>query len=103
MSNDRKQAIKLGAVSVGSLLVVAGFPAVLMQLTSAQINQLQRYLDAAVVDPDVQQRADAVYRKGTKVYGQIVYTDPETQRSVGQLRSLDGGRKYPKPAPWRKL
>ncbi len=85
MSNDRKQAIKLGAVSVGSLLVVAGFPAVLMQLTSAQINQLQRYLDAAVVDPDVQQRTNEVYRKGTKYSGQLVYTDPETQRKVDRV------------------
>jgi hypothetical protein len=70
---------------VGSFLVPAGFPAVLVQLTSAQINQLQRYLDAAVVDPAVKQKADAVYRKGTKVSGRLVYTDPETQRRVDRV------------------
>jgi hypothetical protein len=85
MSNARKHAIELGAVSLGSLLTSAGFSTVLVQLTSAQINQLQRYLDAAVIDPEVQKHADAVYRKGTKVYGKIVYTDPETKRRVDRV------------------
>ena len=85
MSKARKHAIELGAVSLGALLTTAGFTTVLAQLTAAQIGQLQRYLDAAVIDPAVQNEANALYRKGTKVYGQIVYTDPETKRRVDRV------------------
>jgi len=49
MGNSRKHAIELGAVPLGTLLTSAGFSTVLVQLTAAQMNQLQRYLDAAVM------------------------------------------------------
>ena len=87
MGNSRKHAIELGAVPLGTLLTSAGFSTVLVQLTAAQMNQLQRYLDAAVIDPAVQNDANTVFRKGTKVYGQIVVTDPETNRKVDRVMS----------------
>lgn len=83
--SSRKRAIELGAVSLPYLLTTLGFSAVFVQLTAGQIDQLQRYLDAAVIDPAVKNQADAVYRQGTKVYGQIVYTDPETKRRVEKV------------------
>jgi hypothetical protein len=86
MGDARKHAIELGAVPLGSLLTSNGFSSIFAQLTSAQINQLQRYLDAQVIDPDVNQRANLVYRKGTKVYGSLVYTDPETTRKADRVR-----------------
>jgi hypothetical protein len=83
--SDRKRAIQLGAVSVASLLTTSGFSSVFVQLTSAQINQLQRYLDAQLVDPAVENQANAIRRKGTKYYGQIVVTDPEAKRKADQV------------------
>ncbi len=95
MSYDRKHAIELGAVSLNDLLTKAGLSSILNQLTAGQVRQLQRFLDAAVIDPAVQQEANAIYRKGTTVYGQLVMTSPEAQKnydkvmreyiSVGQL------------------
>ncbi len=82
MSYDRKHAIELGAISLSDLLTKAGLSSILAQLTAAQIRQLQSYLDAAVIDPVVKQQADAIYRQGTIVNGQVVYTPPETQRKI---------------------
>ena len=82
MSYDRKRAIDLGAINLGDLLTAAGYSSILSQLTAAQSNQLQRYLDAQVVDPSVQNAANAILRKGTKYYGQLVVTDPEAQRKA---------------------
>jgi hypothetical protein len=82
MGYDRKRAMDLGAVDLGELLTTAGFSSILAQLTAAQRNQLQRYLDAQVVDPAVQNAANAILRKGTKYYGSLVVTDPEAQRKA---------------------
>lgn len=85
MSNSRKRAIALGAISVSTLLNSAGLSGVFAQLTANQVHQLQRYLDAAVIDPAVKSEANAVYQKGTKVYGNLVYTDPATQHRVDRV------------------
>ncbi|MFA5122222.1 hypothetical protein [Zavarzinia sp.] len=85
MAAARARAIALGAVSLGQLLTTSGFAAIIPQLKTEHWNQLQRYLDAAVVDPAVQNEANAAYRKGTKVYGQLVVTDPATTRKVDRM------------------
>jgi hypothetical protein len=82
MSYDRKRAIDLGSVNLSDLLTKAGLASILAQLTAAQTQQLQSYLDAAVLDPVIKQEADAIYRKGTMVNGQIAYTDPAAQRQI---------------------
>lgn len=84
MSN-RRRAIGLGAVALPRLLTAAGFSSLFAQLTPAQVIQLQRWLDAAVVDPAVQHEADAIYHAGTKIYGNIAYTDPVTKRRVDRV------------------
>jgi hypothetical protein len=75
MDYSRQRAISLRAAKIGEVLATSGFLLILPKLTAAQLVQLQRYLDAAVVDPVVQQEADAWYRKGTKYYGQLVIID----------------------------
>ena len=62
MSSDRTRAVELRAVSLSELLTKAGMPGVLALLSAADVQQLQRYLDAAVVDPAITQQARALYR-----------------------------------------
>jgi hypothetical protein len=85
MDYSRKRAVALRAATIGEVLTTAGFSIILNKITAAQRHQLQRYLDATVVDPAVQNEANALYRKGTKYYGQIVYTDPATKRRVERI------------------
>jgi hypothetical protein len=80
MGNSRQRAISLQAASVYDVLTNAGFGALVPKITAAQLQQLQRYLDAAVVDPVVQQEANAWHRKATKSYGQLVVVDPAIER-----------------------
>ena len=74
MSADRQRAIELGAVALFDLLAKAGMGGLIVQLTASQIQQLQRYLDAAVIDPAVKREAAAVYRGS-----------PEAQRQVDKI------------------
>jgi hypothetical protein len=85
MDYSRKRAVALGAATIGEVLTTAGFSPLLNKLTAAQRQQLQRYVDAVVVDPTVQDEANTVYRKGTKRYGELVYTEPETTRRVDRV------------------
>ena len=82
MGSSRQRAISLRAASVYEVLTTAGFGALLPKLTPTQLQQLQRYLDAAVVDPVVQQEANAWHRKATKSYGQLVVIDPAIERQA---------------------
>jgi hypothetical protein len=85
MANDRKRAIDLGVVALSDLLTAAGYSSILAQLTAAQRQQLQLYLDAQVVDPAVQDAANAIRQRGTKYYGSLVVTDPAAQREAREL------------------
>jgi len=53
MAYSRSRAISLQAATIGEVLGIAGFMPILAQLTFAQRQKLQRYLDAVVVDPVV--------------------------------------------------
>ncbi len=80
MGTSAQRAASLNGASLVEVLTTSGFSLVLQALTAAQRKQLQNYLDAAVVNPVVRKEAEALLRKGTRRYGDIVYTDPEAKR-----------------------
>jgi hypothetical protein len=85
MAYSRNRAVSLQAATIGEVLRIADFLPILPQLTSAQRQKLQRYLDAAVVDPAVRNEASALYQKGTKYYGELVVVDPEMKRRAQRV------------------
>lgn len=85
MAYSRNRAISLQAATIAEVLRIAGFMPILAQVTSAQRQKLQRYLDAAVVDPVVRNEASALYQKGTKHYGELVVVDPEMKRRAQRV------------------
>lgn len=72
----RKKAIALGAVDARSLLT-RSLPKVIERMTPSQIDQVQKVMDAAVINPVIKKEADEVYKK-IPVYpmGNQVYRDP---------------------------
>jgi hypothetical protein len=85
MAYSRNRAVSLQAATIGEILRIAGFMPILAQLTSAHRQQLQRYLDAAVVDPAVRNESNALYQKGTKYYGELAVVDPEMKRRAQRV------------------
>lgn len=85
MAYSRNRAVSLQAATIGEVLRIAGFIPVLAQLTPAQRQKLQRYLDATVVDPVVRNESSALYQKGTKYYGELVVVDPEMKRRAQRV------------------
>jgi hypothetical protein len=85
MAYSRSRAISLQAATIGEVLGIAGFMSILAQLTFAQRQKLQRYLDAVVVDPVVRNESNALYQKGTKHYGELVVVDPEMKRRAQRV------------------
>ena len=85
MAYSRNRAVSLQAATIAEVLRIAGFMPILAQLTSAQRQKLQRYLDATVVDPAVRNEASALYQKGTKYYGELVVMDPEMKRRAQKV------------------
>ena len=90
MAYSRSRAISLQAATIGEVLGIAGFMSILAQLTFAQRQKLQRYLDAVVVDPVVRNESNALYQKGTKHYGELVVVDGDEASS-----SKSDGRLHP--------
>ena len=85
MAYSRNRAVSLQAATIGEVLRIADFLPILTQLTPAQRQKLQLYLDAAVVDPVVRNEARALYQKGTKYYGELVVVDPEMKRRAQRV------------------
>jgi hypothetical protein len=78
MADDRKRAIALKAADARTLLQ-KHLPYVLHVLTPAQLAQVQRVLDAEVVNPEVAKQANEVYRKSVTAHsGNLVVRDPKT-------------------------
>lgn len=78
MADDRKRAIALKAADARALLQ-KHLPYVLHVLTPAQLTQVQRVLDAEVVNPEVARQANEVYRKSVIAQsGSIVMRDEKT-------------------------
>jgi hypothetical protein len=71
-TEERKRAAELKAVDVRGL-ITASLPMVLPQLTAAHIDQLQRILDVAVINADIEGRGDALDRQSIK--GKIIHSD----------------------------
>jgi len=78
MADDRKRAIALKAADARTLLQ-QHLPYVLTVITPAQLAQVQRVLDAEVVNPEVAKQANEVYRKSvTAQSGNLVLRDEKT-------------------------
>ena len=78
MADDRKRAIALKAADARTLLQ-KHLPYVLNVITPAQLAQVQRVLDAEVVNPEVAKQANEVYRKSvTAQSGNLVVRDEKT-------------------------
>jgi len=72
--DPRAQAKALGAADAQSL-VRAALPSVFEHVTSAQWRQIQKVLDAAVVDPIVKAEADAFYAQSVTHSGSLTFHD----------------------------
>lgn len=78
MADDRKRAIALKAADARTLLR-KHLPYVLHVLTPTQLAQVQRVLDAEVVNPEIAKQANEVYRKSvTAQSGNLVLRDEKT-------------------------
>lgn len=78
MADDRKRAIALKAADARTLLQ-KHLPYVLTVMTPAQLAQVQRVLDAEVVNPEIAKQANEVYRKSvTAQSGNLVVRDEKT-------------------------
>src|SRR4029453_7828760 len=78
MADDRQRPIALKAADARTLLQ-KNLPYVLHVLTPAQLAQVQRVLDAEVVNPEIAKQANEVYRKsGTAQSGNLVVRDEKT-------------------------
>lgn len=79
---QRQRAIALEAADARSLLQ-ASLPFALQNMNEEQIKQMQRVLDAAVVNPDVQKEANELYRQSIVAQsGNLVMRDPKKVRRV---------------------
>ncbi len=75
MSNIRQKAIAMNAADA-KLLLNSSLPFVFKQMTPAQVAQVQKVLDAAVVNPEIKRRADEMYRKSVRAQaGDLVMRD----------------------------
>ena len=72
--DPRAQAKALGAADAQSLVRTA-LPSVFEHVTSAQWRQIQKVLDAAVVDPIVKAEADAFYAQSVTHSGSLTFHD----------------------------
>lgn len=82
MSRDaERQRAKALRVADARDLIKASLPFVLQNMTAAQIDQVQRVLDAYVVNPAVPKEVDELYRKSVIAEsGGLVNRDPEMVR-----------------------
>ncbi len=74
-NDSRKRAIALKAADANELLK-ASLPFVLKNMTKVQIDQIQKVMDAAVVNPVIEQEANEMLRKSVRAQsGQLVMYD----------------------------
>jgi hypothetical protein len=76
----RTRATALKAADAPSLLQ-ASLPFAAARMSAEQVGQVQKVLDAAVVNPEVKKEADAIYRKSVIAQsGSLVNRDPDIVR-----------------------
>ena len=71
-AEERKQATELKAVDARAVIRTS-LPNVLPQLTAANIDQLQRVLDAAVINADIEGKGEALDRQAIR--GKIIHSN----------------------------
>jgi hypothetical protein len=81
--DGRQRANALKAADAYTLLQ-AKLPFVLEHMTEKQIQQMQKVLDAAVVDPEVKKEADDLYRRSV-----VDYIGSQPVRDKGMVRRSD--------------
>jgi hypothetical protein len=87
MGNDRKQAIALKAADARAL-IKSKLPYLLPLMSKAQIDQVQRVLDAAVVNPEAKKQYQELMRKAIIAQsGSIVMRDPKLERRADKVFS----------------
>ncbi len=79
-AEERKRATELKAVDVRTLIRTS-LPDVAPQLTAAHIDQLQRILDAAVINADIEGKGAAIDRQSIR--GKIVHSNQYLRNPVG--------------------
>ena len=79
-AEERKQAAGLRAVDVRELIKTS-LPGVLPQLTATHIDQLQRILDVAVINADIEGRGAAIDRQAIR--GRIVHSNEYLRNPAG--------------------
>ena len=84
MSRDRKRAIALRAAQA-KLVINARFSQANLNMTAAQIDQVQRVFDAAVVNPVVQHAYREMYAKSVtgRVGSQYVHDERLVRKADG--------------------
>jgi hypothetical protein len=80
----RARATTLKAADARELLK-ASLPFVLERMTNDQVAQVQKVLDAAVINPEVQKEANDILRRGTRQYGTISMTDKAAERKSDRV------------------
>lgn len=83
---SRERAIALRAANVREVLAGAGYAWISPAVSASEWQQLQRYLDAAVVSAAVQKEIADLHRQGTRQYGNLVYTNPATQSLIDKAK-----------------
>ena len=83
--DPRPRAKALGGATAREAILASPVAMVYFKMTAVQIGQMQRALDAVVLDPVISSEAKAAYQRGTKVYGQIVTHDPAAVRRSDQI------------------
>lgn len=85
MAVDRKRAISLNAADARTLLQTH-LPHVLCVVTPAQFAQIQRVLDAEVVNPELVKEANEIYKKSLLGdYGSFVMRDEKMVKRANRL------------------
>jgi hypothetical protein len=106
-ANERQRAKKLNAADA-TTLIRTKLPSVLKIMTPAQIDQVQRVLDAAVVNPDVQKEVARLDRDSIRSQsGDLVHRDPDkvrkTQQEANNFIPVSESQKYVRVDPQNLL
>ena len=81
----RQRADALHADNAKALLWRSSLYFVLSRISVQQLHQIQRVLDAAVLDPEIQTAANNEYAKSARQYGSLVVRDPAAVQRAYQI------------------
>lgn len=91
MAYDRKRAIALKAADAKQLLQ-KHLPYILKVITPAQLAQVQKVLDAEVVNPEIAKEANEIYKKSVIAQsGNLVMRDQKMVDRSYRIRNKQSG------------